>query len=114
MVRRSESGFQAGVVVTVLGGIALSVGAAWLIAQATSDYGSGCTDADNATMKCVLAGVIGGVGAVSLAVGIPVVVNSGQMVPAPSAASSGSTTAAWWYPTSVSLGRSSLHLGWTF
>jgi hypothetical protein len=101
MERRSESGFHIGLALTIFGGIAFSVGASWLIAQATSDFGSGCNLDDQATTKCVIAGTIGGLGAVGLAVGIPMMVVNGRMVPA----TAGSTGASWWQPTSVALGR---------
>jgi len=108
--RRSESGFHVGLALTIFGGIAFSVGASWLIAQMTSDFGSGCTLDSESTSKCVIAGTIGGLGTLGLAVGIPMMVVNGRMVPA----AAGTTGASWWQPTSVALGRSSLRVGWAF
>jgi hypothetical protein len=110
MVRRSPGGFTVGLALTIIGGVAFSVGSAWLITQATSDYQTGCTDEDYSTTECVVAGAIGVVGVAGLAVGIPMMISGGQSVPA----SPDATQAAWWVPATVAVGRSGARIGWTF
>jgi hypothetical protein len=91
-VRRNQTGYSAGLGLTIAGAIALPVGLIWLVALYTSDTDSTCTNQSDSTAKCVVAGGIGVLGAAGLAAGIPMMIINGEMVPAPDTA----TQAPWW------------------
>jgi hypothetical protein len=110
MARRNQSGFNTGLGLTIAGGVAFLAGTTWLVALFTSTNDASCTNQDDSTAKCVVAGGIGVLGAAGLAVGIPMMITNGEMVPAPDTA----TAAPWWLPKSVGISRSGARVLWTF
>jgi hypothetical protein len=110
MVKRSQSGFNAGLALTIAGAIAFAAGTSWLVALYTSVNDSTCTNQGDSTAKCVAAGGVGVLGAAGLALGIPMMIVNGEMVRAPETG----TSAPWWAPKSIAISRSGAQVLWTF
>jgi hypothetical protein len=106
---RSQSALNLGLGLTIVGGLAFSVGGGWLITKASSEAGEGCTNTDADQNQCIVAASIFGVGAAALGVGIPLLVINGMRPP-----SSTATAVPSWQPTEVFVGRSNVRVVWAF
>jgi hypothetical protein len=110
---RNQTAMNIGLGLTIFGGLAFPVGGLWLTSQvASGGYNEGCTISPGPGL-CTAAGTVFGLGAVALAIGVPLlVVNLTR--PAPTSVTAAAPIAPAWQPTAVLVGRSNVRVVWAF
>jgi hypothetical protein len=104
--RQSPGLFVTGLILTIVGAVAIPSGGALLIAGIAPHH-DGCDDKEP---FCPAGGTLLGIGVLSLGVGLPLMIIGGKQVP-----DDGSGRAApWWQPTNLALSLSGARATWQF
>jgi hypothetical protein len=107
MKRKSPALFVTGLVLTIVGGVALPAGGAALAAVNANDS---CSGENQDSTNCAIAGTIAGVGFAAIAAGIPMMIIGGQSVPE----GASSQSRPWWRPADVAFSPAGTRVTWNF